>query len=246
MISCRGAAHLSRRSFLLRGGSSLATLSALTARGTPVFAQARAQPEPFSFATLIARAREIAAADHVDPEIVGAPLAALDYDGYRNIQFNEARVRWSGLHAPALLHAYHPGWLFDTTVSLYEVLDGVATPMDFTVEDFNYYGGAANLLADGAALPGVAGFRLNMPMNADNRYDEVVSFLGASYFRALGRDNRYGLSARGLAVNTATSEAEEFPRFTAFWLERPSVGDTSVTFFALLEANPLQAPIGSS
>ena len=236
MIFSRGAAALSRRSFLLRGASTLAALSALGNGATPALAQGTPMSEPFSFDTLIARARRIASADHVPPTTLGAPFSDLDYDGYRNVQFNEARVRWSGPDAPALLHAYHPGWLFDTTVTLFEVVDGVATPMAFSVADFNYYGSTANMLKDDTTLPGVAGFRLNMPLNAAGRYDEVVSLLGASYFRALGRGNRYGLSARGLAVNTATSEAEEFPRFSAFWLERPAVGATSVTFYGLLES----------
>ena len=73
-------------------------------------------------------------------------------------------------------------------------------------------------------------------MNSEFQFDETLSFLGASYFRALGAGNRYGLSARGLAVNTAISEPEEFPRFSAFWLERPQPGQTQVTFYALLQS----------
>ena len=41
--------------------------------------------------------------------------------------------------------------------------------------------------------------------------DEVVVFLGASYFRALGAGARYGLSARGLAVDTAGGNGRGVP-----------------------------------
>ena len=43
-------------------------------------------------------------------------------------------------------------------------------------------------------------------------------FLGASYFRALGAGQHYGLSARGLAIDTVGGQGEEFPRFAEFWI----------------------------
>jgi glucans biosynthesis protein len=236
MTLSRDTAQLSRRSFLLRGTSTFATMAAAAHIGSPAFAQATAQPVPFSFEMLVERARQTAAAAYVPPQTLGAPFTDLDYDDYRNVQFNEDSALWAGPGATGVLHAYHPGWLFDSTVSLFEVVGGVATPLTFTSDDFVYYGDAAGKIGAATPLPGVAGFRINMPLNAADRFDEVVSFLGASYFRALGKDNRYGISARGLAVNTATSEAEEFPRFSAFWLERPAIGSASVTFYALLES----------
>jgi glucans biosynthesis protein len=85
----------------------------------------------------------------------------------------------------------------------------------------------------------VAGFRLMAPLNRADKFDEVAAFLGASYFRALGRGNLYGLSARGLAVNTGFPDGEEFPRFTDFWLERPAPGAASVTLYAALRSESL-------
>src|SRR5699024_8934124 len=66
--------------------------------------------------------------------------------------------------------------------------------------------------------------------------DELVSFLGASYFRALGKQQKYGLSARGLAIDTAVQTGEEFPIFREFWIQRPKRGDKSVTVYALLDS----------
>jgi glucans biosynthesis protein len=81
-----------------------------------------------------------------------------------------------------------------------------------------------------------AGFRVHAPLNSANYKDELVAFLGASYFRALGAGQRYGLSARGLAVNPAGPGAEEFPRFTDFWLEKPVAGNAPFTVYALLDS----------
>jgi glucans biosynthesis protein len=66
--------------------------------------------------------------------------------------------------------------------------------------------------------------------------DELIVFQGASYFRALGAGQRYGLSARGLAVNTTGTQKEEFPRFTDFWLVKPAPSASELTIFALLDS----------
>ena len=68
---------------------------------------------------------------------------------------------------------------------------------------------------------GFAGFRLHYPLNDPKVNDELISFLGASYFRFLGRKQRYGLSARGLAIGVGAKETEEFPIFKEFWIEQP-------------------------
>ena len=60
-------------------------------------------------------------------------------------------------------------------------------------------------------------------------------FLGASYFRLLGRGHVYGLSSRGLAVDIAVESDEEFPSFREFWLVRPEPDATTLTFYALLD-----------
>jgi glucans biosynthesis protein len=74
-------------------------------------------------------------------------------------------------------------------------------------------------------------------MNRPDHKDEVIVFLGASYFRAVGKDQRYGLSSRGLAIDTVGGAGpEEFPRFTEFWLERPKADASSLVIDALLDS----------
>ena len=61
-------------------------------------------------------------------------------------------------------------------------------------------------------------------------------FLGASYFRLLGRGHLYGLSSRGLAVDVGLDRGEEFPAFREFWLVRPEPDAATLTFYALLDS----------
>ena len=82
---------------------------------------------------------------------------------------------------------------------------------------------------------GFAGFRLCFPVNAPHVWDEVVAFLGASYFRFLGRGQRYGLSARGLAVGGGLRLNEEFPYFREFWIETPDPAAERIVICALLD-----------
>ena len=49
---------------------------------------------------------------------------------------------------------------------------------------------------------GYAGFRVHYPLHTPGTRMNLIVFLGASFFRALGRNQEYGLTARGLAMKT--------------------------------------------
>ena len=84
---------------------------------------------------------------------------------------------------------------------------------------------------------GFAGFKVLYPINSKDKNDEIVSMLGASYFRVIGAGQVYGLSARGFGANdTALPSGEEFPRFKEFWIERPKPTDKRLTIYALLDS----------
>ena len=80
---------------------------------------------------------------------------------------------------------------------------------------------------------GFAGFRFLYHTDWER---DLVAFLGASYFRAVGGEMQYGMSARGLAIDTALPRPEEFPLFTHFWLEKPGPGRDTATVYALLDS----------
>jgi len=204
------------------------------------WAQARAQADaagqPFSFETLTEEMRALAAGNFVPAEPVTGFLERLDYDDYRLIAFNPDRARLAAPESFFKLHAFSMGWLFREPVLLFQVTDGVARPLTVTTDDFMYLNDLAGRIPAHAQMPGVAGFRLHHPLNRPDVFDEVVAFLGASYFRGLGRGNAYGLSARGLAVNTATARGEEFPRFTRFYVETPEPYSDRIAVHAALDS----------
>jgi glucans biosynthesis protein len=96
----------------------------------------------------------------------------------------------------------------------------------------------AHALPRGAAA--FAGLRYQESRLGDQRklpwqQNDWAAFLGASYFRAIGDQYQYGISARGIALNVAGPEPEEFPAFTRFYLVPPSDAAPDVTMYALLE-----------
>jgi len=193
-------------------------------------------PQPFSFDLLSEEMQRLSRGDPEQPAKVEGFLAGLDYDGYNHIRFRDEAARWQEDGSRFRLGAFHLGWLYDQPVRLFDVSDGTQKPMTFTTADFEYRGALEGRVPPDAPMPGVAGFRVNAPLNRPDRFDELIAFLGASYFRALGRDNFYGLSARGLAVNTGLSGTEEFPRFSAFYVERPAPDARHVRLYAALQS----------
>ncbi|WP_417308359.1 glucan biosynthesis protein [Devosia sp.] len=223
------ASKFSRRTVLKGALGSAALLSSTAFSGT-----AWGQTTGFDFEALTMLMQARAQAPFTPaPSDLSPPYAGLDYDGYRMIQFDTDQARWRGADPGYEVHAFPPGWLYPETVSINEVTDGVTTPMAFSAADFRFFDAEMAEAAASAPFPGVAGFRLNYPVNHPHGADELISFLGASYFRALGRGNIYGLSARGLVINSWRDGAEEFPRFTEFWLERPSPGKPLAAYAAL-------------
>ena len=161
-------------------------------------------------------------------------LQALTYDQYRDIRFRPQRAAWHSEQLPFELMFFHLGKFQTEPVRINEVTARGVRHLRYQASDFDF--GKNKLSADRWGDLGFAGFRAHYPLNAKAYKDEVIVFLGASYFRALGAGQLYGLSARGLAIDTVGGQKEEFPRFSEFWIERPSTDARALTVFALLES----------
>jgi len=57
-----------------------------------------------------------------------------------------------------VVHAYSPGWLFDGTVALYEVVDGKAQPLWLTSDDFIYQARRLEKIQPAQSYPGGRAF----------------------------------------------------------------------------------------
>lgn len=190
--------------------------------------------EPFSRDILVAKAVELASRGHesfLRPEHVGQPQ--LSYDQYRSIRFRPGAAIWARENRTFTIDLFYPGFIYNVPVSINLVTD-LARPVLFKNDLFESEPGVP-LFAE-SEDPGYAGFRVRAPLNRSDYLDEFLVFQGASYFRAVGRGQLYGLSARGLAVRTARREGEEFPAFTDFWIERPPERADRIVIHALLQS----------
>jgi glucans biosynthesis protein len=189
----------------------------------------------FDFEDVARRAQALAARPWTKPAPkVPKELLSLTYDQYRDIRFRPERAHWRGAKVPFELAFFHTGFYFDQPVRINEVSAEGVREIRFAPQDFNY--GANKLDLDKIRDAGFAGFRIHYPVNTPRYKDEVGVFLGASYFRGLGKDQRYGLSARGLAIDTGLASGEEFPRFVEFWIERPTEQAKALVIYALLDS----------
>lgn len=185
---------------------------------------------PFSFDLLTDRARSLAQAAYQpapisDPEV----LEEVDYDRHNQIRFREDRALWAGSGARSEARFFFPGRYFKQPVHIHVLQDGMAREVPFALDFFDIPQGnpARNL----THTQGFAGFSV---MDAESRRD-WMAFLGASYWRTEGYSGQFGLSARGLAIDTAIPDGpEEFPMFTDFWLEPET--DQGMTTYALLDS----------
>jgi glucans biosynthesis protein len=161
-------------------------------------------------------------------------LLKLSYDEWREIRFDPEQALWRREKLPFAVQYFHPGLYYDRTVKIHVADSSGIHTVPFSPGMFNY---GRNTFKDRVPHDlGFGGFRLHYPINTPDYYDEVAVFLGASYFRAVAKAQNYGMSARGLAVDTALSTGEEFPYFKEFWLLKPAPGANKITVYALLDS----------
>lgn len=194
---------------------------------------------PMTFEGVVAQARALAAGPYRAPaEDLPPALAALSYDEYRAITFRpDAGLRLGGRFSAQL---FHRGFLHRKRVVLtVQPSNGPPRPVAYAAGQFDL--GSALRGQIFAPSLGFAGFRLHYAFDAGRpeAQEEFLVFLGASYFRLRGAGQEYGLSARGVAVNTGGPGTEEFPDFTAFWILEPGGDETSITVLALLDGPSL-------
>jgi glucans biosynthesis protein len=231
---------MQRRGFLKASSVLVAAGSPILGRGIGRDAWAASEKlagtsRPFDYAWLKGQARARAATAHQAPPSGAIPreVKALDWDQYQSITFRGSRALWADDPSlPFQVKLFHLGLFYDNPVQIYEVVNGRAEALAYDPSMFDY--GRSGL--DGKRLPsnmGFAGFRLLVRPDFTR---DVAAFLGASYFRAVGAELQYGMSARGLAVNCGMDHPEEFPVFDSYWLERPRPGATALTVYALMDS----------
>jgi periplasmic glucans biosynthesis protein len=195
-----------------------------------------AVPQPrFTYDDVIKRARDLAAVPYEAPPALPDVLARLDFDLWRDIRFRPERALLQNQGSPFRLQTFHPGFLHTRSVTVNLLRDGIAAPIPYAAALFDY--GRNKFDKPLPLSTGFAGFRLHYPLNDPRVHDEIISFLGASYFRFLGEGQKYGLSARGLSIGVGAKETEEFPAFREFWIEQPEPAGDRAVIHALLDSD---------
>ena len=225
----RGEAALGRAGYRGWGGVAVALLAFATlAAASPA--------RGFDYATAVRKAQHLAAGPFkAQARIPG--IGRFTYDQYRSVHFRPGATLWP--HRRFHMQLFAPGYRFVRAVSVYVVSSGRARRLRFHPSFFRHPKGLYP-----RPLPahiGYAGFRLLYDGYDPRRSkvatnDQVIVFLGASYFRAKGSHEQFGLSARGLAIDTIAPHPEEFPHFIAYWIRRPARQARAITVFALMNS----------
>ena len=189
----------------------------------------------FSLDDVTARAKTLADKPYVAPANNLPPaFQQMQFADYIKIQPRIDNLEWKNQGTPFKLGFYHQGMQFSSPVRINEIVGKNVQEIRYDMSRFDF--GDLKLDRSATSKLGYAGFRVMYPVNRPDKLDEVMSVLGASYFRVIGKGQVYGLSSRGLAIDTGLPIAEEFPAFREFWIERPNPTDKKLVFYALLDS----------
>lgn len=191
----------------------------------------------FDYQHVVAAARKLAAAPYAPPQRIPDFLRNISYDEFRDIRFKTERTLWANDDRRFGIQLLHPGLYFTNPVAL-NIYDSKGIHrLPFATDLFTY---GRNTFKDN--IPpnlGFAGFRITYPLNHPKQQNHVLVFAGASYFRGVGKNQVFGLSGRGLAIDTGLPTGEEFPYFKEFWLEKPAPHSRVIKVFALLDSESI-------
>ena len=189
----------------------------------------------FNLDDVAAKAKDLAGQKYEAPKSnLPAVFRDMKFADYQKIHFLQEKAEWADDKTPFKLSFYHQGMHFDTPVKINEVTATTVKEIKYDPSRFAF--GDVPHDPESTKNLGYAGFRVLYPINKADKQDEIMTLLGASYFRVVGKGQVYGLSARGLAIDTALPSGEEFPRFTEFWVEKPKPTDKHLVIYALLDS----------
>lgn len=193
--------------------------------------------EKFSFQTVIDKARDLAAQPYHEPEPIPRFMRELTYDQYQSIRFNPDKSLWKQGQSKFQVMLMAPGLFYGHGVKINIVDSQGANPLPFRKDLFNIEDPELEKLIP--ADLGYAGLKLTFPFFEPNVQNQFLVFAGASYFRGVGKDNGWGISSRGVAIDTGLPTGEEFPSFIEFWLTHPAAHADQMMAYGLLDGPSL-------
>jgi glucans biosynthesis protein len=226
--------NLDRRRLLGAVVPATLAVSSIASAARPRTSRLKFGPaHPFSFEWLARRAASLAQSSYQAPAPpVPDLIQSIDFDVSQKIRFRPEYSLWQETGLPYPVRLFHLNRYVNLPVKVSTISGNMAREIIYSPSYFDYDGtGLAQKLP---ADLGFSGFRV---MDGPTIESDWVAFQGASYFRTSGAQDQYGASARGIAVDTALSTVEEFPRFTELFVgESPNA---PVAIYALLEGPSL-------
>ncbi len=191
----------------------------------------------FTFENVIQKAKVLAKAPYQAPQPVTKFMREISYDDFQGIRFNPDRSLWRKNQSNFQVMFLVPGLQYTHPVTLNVIEAEGPRALSFRKDDFAFADPEVEKRVP--ADVGLAGFKLTFPLNQKNEQNQFLVFAGASYFRGVGKENVFGLSGRGLAIDTGLPSGEEFPTFREFWLVRPSPDAKDMVIYGLLDSTSL-------
>lgn len=190
---------------------------------------------PFDPNFVMEKARALAAKAYEAPTRIPSPWTEITYEDYVSIWFDSRNALWQeDQDAPLKVDTFPPGLYYPHPVDISVVESDAARPVLFDMAVFDKTDKFPDLPVDDTL--GYSGLRLRAELDTPGIFTEFAVFQGASYFRAIGTGDIYGISARGLAIDTAEPKGEEFPEFRSFWIEKPVPGSDTFVLHALMDS----------
>lgn len=194
--------------------------------------------EPFTEEVLLQKARLLAQSPYVPPaDTIPEPYKHLTYDQYRDIRFKRELGIWRADNLGYAVELFHAGYIYRLPVQIFIVDGERAGEVQYDSSLFTF--GPRVSPPTENSKTGFSGLRIHGGINGNGQLDEFAVFQGASYFRSKAAGQDYGISARGLAINTGRPPADEFPIFRSFWVVKPDAHALSITVFALLDSESI-------
>lgn len=191
----------------------------------------------FGFENVVESAKQLSASPYKAPDQIPRFMQDLNYNQYQDIRFNPEKSLWQDAKSKFQVMLVPPGLYYKNAVKLNIVSANKAKPLAFDKDNFMFTDSELQKLVPPDL--GYAGFKLTFPFNAENVQNQFLVFAGASYLRGVGKENAFGISARGIAVDTGLPSGEQFPAFIEYWLEKPNPKAKEMTLWGLLDGPSL-------
>lgn len=223
-----------RRHFLLQGTALVSVAALFGGSVYPVFAQTPpVEGLGFQASSIIEQARALSRKPYVAPASdLPDVFSNLNYDQYVSIKPLPSVRIWNNENHGFKLEPLHRGFVFSNPVTLYVIENGQTQRITYDTGQFDF-GRIVPPVPSGDI--GFSGFRLYAP-TPSGEAQEFAIVQGLSFFRAMARDQNFGVMARALSVRPADARGEEFPVFRAFWLEKPLPATNAIVAHGLFDS----------